>query len=219
MKNLFKLSILLILLIMGTNIQNSSAKDFVLFKLPYESNALEPVIGKQTVELHHGKHVQAYINNLNNLKKGTPFDNASLEDIVKYSDGGIFNNGAQVWNHEFYFNTFSPNGGGEPSGALADAINKQFGSFENFKKEFNAASVSLFGSGWSWLAKDKSGKLVILKESNAGNPLKAGLTALIGFDVWEHSYYLDYQNRRADHVDALWKIIDWKVVEKRFEGK
>jgi Fe-Mn family superoxide dismutase len=219
MKKLFNLSILLILLIMGANVQNGSAKEFELFKLPYESNALEPVISKQTVEFHHGKHVQAYVNNLNNLKKGTPFDNSSLEEIVKYSDGGIFNNAAQVWNHEFYFYTFSPKGGGEPSGALAEAIKKQFGSFEDFKKEFNAASVALFGSGWAWVAKDKNGKLVILKESNAGNPLKAGLVPLIGFDVWEHSYYLDYQNRRADHINALWNIIDWKVVEKRFEGK
>jgi len=204
---------------MGANVQSSNAQAFELFKLPYESNALEPVISKQTVEFHHGKHVQAYVNNLNNLIKGTPFENASLVDIVKHSDGGIFNNAAQVWNHEFYFYTFSKTGSGKPSGALAEAINKQFGSFEDFKKEFNAASVSLFGSGWAWVAKDKSGKLVILKESNAGNPLKAGLIPLIGFDVWEHSYYLDYQNRRADHISALWDIIDWKVVEKRFEGK
>lgn len=201
---------------MGTN---SSAKVFELFKLPYANNALEPVISQQTVELHHGKHVQTYVNNLNNLIKETPFENSSLEDIVKYSDGGIFNNAAQVWNHEFYFYTFTPNGGGAPSGALAEAINKQFGSFEDFKKEFNAASVSLFGSGWAWVSKDKSGKLVITKESNAGNPLKSGTTPLIGFDVWEHSYYVDYQNRRADHISALWNIIDWKVVEKRFEGK
>ncbi|MDR2773675.1 MAG: superoxide dismutase [Tannerella sp.] len=202
---------------MGANIQNSNAREFVLFKLPYESNALEPVISKQTVDFHYGKHVQAYINNLNGLIKGTSFENSSLEEIVKKSDGGIFNNGAQVWNHEFYFNTFSPNGGGEPSGALAEAIKNQFGSFENFKKEFNAASVSLFGSGWAWVSKDESGKIVITKESNAGNPLKSGLTPLLGFDVWEHSYYLDYQNRRADHINALWNIIDWKVVEKRFK--
>ena len=219
MKKLFILSASLILLVMGANVQSSNAQAFELFKLPYESNALEPVISKQTVEFHHGKHVQAYVNNLNNLIKGTPFENASLVDIVKHSDGGIFNNAAQVWNHEFYFYTFSKTGSGKPSGALAEAINKQFGSFEDFKKEFNAASVSLFGSGWAWVAKDKSGKLVILKESNAGNPLKAGLVPLIGFDVWEHSYYLDYQNRRADHISALWDIIDWKVVEKRFEGK
>jgi Fe-Mn family superoxide dismutase len=219
MKKLSELFIILIITIMGTSIQNSSAKEFVLVGLPYESDALAPVISKQTVELHHGKHLQAYVNNLNVLIKGTVFEDASLEDIVRYSDGAIFNNAAQVWNHEFYFNTFSPKGGGEPSGALADAIRKQFGSFESFKKEFSAASVGLFGAGWAWLAKDKSGKLMILKESNAGNPLKAGLNALIGFDVWEHSYYVDYQNRRADYVDALWKIIDWKVVEKRFEEK
>ena len=218
MEKLFNLSVILIFIVMGTNIQNSNAQEFELFKLPYESNALEPVISKQTVEFHYGKHVQAYINNLNNLIKGTPFENSSLEDIVKESDGGIFNNAAQVWNHEFYFYTFSPTGGGVPSGSLAEAINKQFGSFEDFKKEFSAASVSLFGSGWAWVAKDKSGKLVILKESNAGNPLKAGLTPLLGFDVWEHSYYLDYQNRRTDHISALWDIIDWKVVEKRFGG-
>ena len=223
MKKLFNLSITIIILIMGTNVENSNAQAFELFKLPYESNALEPVISKQTVEFHHGKHVQTYVNNLNNLIKGTAFENSSLEDIVKESDGGIFNNAAQVWNHEFYFLTFSPKGAmpeqGAPSGALAEAINKQFGSFEDFKKEFNAASVSLFGSGWAWVAKDKSGKHVILKESNAGNPLKAGLVPLLGFDVWEHSYYLDYQNRRADHISALWDIIDWKVVEKRFEGQ
>jgi Fe-Mn family superoxide dismutase len=215
MSNLLILSII----IMGTNIQNSGAKEIALFKLPYENNALEPVISKQTVELHHGKHVQTYVNNLNNLIKGTPFENLSLEEIVKYSDGGIFNNAAQVWNHEFYFYTFSPQGGGEPSGALADAINKQFGSFENFKKEFNTASATLFGAGWAWVATDKNGQLTILKESNAGNPLKTGLTPLLGFDVWEHAYYIDYQNRRADHLNALWNIIDWKVVEKRFEGK
>ena len=216
MKKLYNLLVILIFIVMGTNIQDGNAQAFELFKLPYESNALEPVLSKQTVEFHHGKHVQAYLNNLNGLIKGTQFEASSLVEIVKNSDGGIFNNAAQVWNHEFYFFTFSPKGGGEPSGALAEAINKQFGSFEDFKKELNAASVSLFGSGWAWVSKDNSGKLVITKESNAGNPLKAGLVPLLGFDVWEHSYYLDYQNLRADHISALWNIIDWKVVEKRF---
>ena len=219
MKKLFYLSIVIIILIMGTNLQNSSAQALELFKLPYEANALEPVISKQTVELHYGKHVQTYVNNLNNLIKGTPFEKLSLEEIVKESDGAIFNNAGQVWNHEFYFKTLSPEGGGVPSGALAEAVNKQFGSFDNFKKEFNAAAVSLFGSGWAWLAKDKEGDLVILKDSNAGNPLKAGFVSLLTFDVWEHSYYLDYQNRRADHINAIWDIIDWAVVEKRFEGQ
>ncbi len=189
---------------------------FELPKLPYATNALEPVISQQTVELHHGKHVQTYVNNLNNLIPGTPFENATLEEIVKKADGPIFNNGAQVWNHEFYFNTFSPKGGGAPTGPLAEAIKTAFGDFENFKKEFGAASVSIFGSGWSWLVKDSSGKLSVVKESNAGNPLRNGFTPLLAFDVWEHSYYLDYQNRRADHVNALWNIIDWNVVAARY---
>ncbi len=208
-------NILFILLIVF--IQNSTAMTFELFKLPYAVDALEPAIGKQTVELHYGKHVQAYINNLNNLLPGSKFENAkSLEEIVIGSDGAIFNNAAQVWNHEFYFNTFISKDGGAPTGALANAINESFGSFENFKKEFAAAAVSIFGSGWAWLVKDKAGKLSITKESNAGNPLKSGLTPLLAFDVWEHSYYLDYQNRRADHINALWNIINWKVVEARY---
>lgn len=192
---------------------------FELFKLPYETNALEPVISQQTVELHWGKHVQTYVNNLNNLKEGTPFENATLEEIVRKSDGGIFNNGAQVLYHQIYFESFCApaNNGSAPTGALAKAINDTFGDFENFKKEFSAASVSLFGSGWAWLAKDDKGNLSITKESNAGNPLRSGLKPLLGFDVWEHSYYLDYQNRRADHINALWSIVDWKVIEKRYE--
>ncbi|MDR0231623.1 MAG: superoxide dismutase [Dysgonamonadaceae bacterium] len=184
--------------------------------LPYAPNALEPAISKTTIDLHYGKHLQTYVNNLNNLIQGTAFENATLEDICKKADGAIFNNGAQVWNHTFYFNTFSPKGNTVPTGVLEEAINKAFGSFENFQKEFNAASVGLFGSGWAWLSKDKEGKLVITKESNAGNPLKSGLTPLLCFDVWEHAYYVDYQNRRADHLNAVWSIIDWKVVEERF---
>ena len=190
---------------------------FELFKLPYALDALEPVISKQTVEFHYGKHVQTYINNLNNLLSGSKFENATtLEEIVIGSDGAIFNNAAQVWNHEFYFRTFAPNNGGAPVGELANAINAAFGNFENFKKEFSAASVSIFGSGWAWLVKDKAGKISIAKESNAGNPLKSSLIPLMTFDVWEHAYYLDFQNRRADHVTALWSLIDWKVVEARY---
>ncbi len=206
--------ILLLLILLIT--QNSTAMKFEMPKLPYATDALEPVISKQTVEYHFGKHVLAYVTNLNNLVPGTPFENATLEDIIKKADGAIFNNGAQVWNHDFYFNSFSPKGGGAPVGALAEAIKAQFGNFEDFKKEFTAASVSLFGSGWTWLAKDGSGKLSIVKESNAGNPLRNGLTPLLGFDVWEHSYYLDYQNRRADHINALWNIIDWKIISDRY---
>lgn len=189
---------------------------FELVKLPYETNALEPVISKQTIELHHGKHLQAYVTNLNNLVPGTKFENADIETIIRESDGAIFNNAGQILNHDLYFTQFSPNGGGEPTGKLAEAIKSTWGSFESFKSEFEAAGVSLFGSGWVWLAKDKEGKLVITKEANGSNPVKNGLVPILGFDVWEHSYYLDYQNRRADHLKALWKIIDWNIVGKRY---
>lgn len=192
---------------------------FELKKLSYATDALEPVIGRQTVELHHGKHVQTYIDNLNKLIVGTEFENSSsLEEIVKKSEGGIFNNAAQVLNHNIYFGTFSPKGGGEPKGSLAGAIKDSFGDFAKFKEELSAAAVSLFGSGWAWLAKDKNGKLQIFKESNAGNPITKGFLPLLGIDVWEHSYYLDYQNRRADHVKALWQIFDWDPVLKRYES-
>ena len=189
---------------------------FEIPKLPFAVDALEPTISKQTIDFHYGKHVSTYVTNLNNLVAGTPFENATLEDIVKKADGAIYNNGAQVLNHDIYFCSFSPTGGGTPTGTLADAINAQFGDFESFKKEFSAASVSLFGSGWAWLVKDKDGNLSIVKESNAGNPLRSGLTPLLVFDVWEHSYYLDYQNRRADHINALWNIVDWNVIENRY---
>ncbi|MFW9597426.1 MAG: superoxide dismutase [Paludibacter sp.] len=189
---------------------------FELPVLPYEVNALEPVIGKQTVELHYGKHYQTYLTNLNNLVPGTKYENMELVDIVKQSEGPVFNNAGQALNHFIYFLSFSPNGGGEPSGKLAEAIKAQYGDFENFKKEFNAAAVSVFGSGWAWLAKDASGKLYIEKEPNGSNPVVKGLEPLLGFDVWEHAYYLDYQNRRADHVNALWSIVDWKAVESRY---
>ncbi|MDR2651552.1 MAG: superoxide dismutase [Prevotellaceae bacterium] len=189
---------------------------FELIKLSYATDALEPVISKQTIELHHGKHLQGYVNNLNNLIQGTEFENADLETIVKKSDGTIFNNAGQVLNHNLYFTQFSPNGGGQPSGKLSAAIDAEWGSFENFKKEFENAGVSLFGAGWVWLAEDENGKLSIVKEANGGNPLTKGLKPVLGFDVWEHAYYLDYQNRRADHLKELWKIIDWKVVEQRY---
>jgi Fe-Mn family superoxide dismutase len=188
---------------------------FELVKLPYAADALKPVISKQTIEFHHGKHLQAYVNNLNNLVPGTKFEHADLETIVKESEGGIFNNAGQILNHNLYFTQFSPTGGGKPSGKLAAAIDAAWGTFENFQKEFEAAGVSLFGSGWVWLAADKDGKLSITKEANAGNPVAKGLKPILGFDVWEHAYYLDYQNRRADHLKDLWKIVDWKAVESR----
>jgi Fe-Mn family superoxide dismutase len=189
---------------------------FELPALPYDSGALEPVIGKQTVELHHGKHFQAYITNLNNLIPGTKYENMELVDIVKSGDGPLFNNAGQALNHTIYFSSFSPDGGGEPTGKLGDAIKAQYGDFEGFKKEFNAAAVSVFGSGWAWLSSDKDGKLIISKEANGSNPVVNGLNPLLGFDVWEHAYYLDYQNRRPDHVSALWNIIDWKAVGSRY---
>lgn len=200
----------------NNNSKKSKVMAFEKVALPYATDALEPVISKQTVELHYGKHHQAYVDNLNKLVVGTKFENADLETIVKESDGAVFNNAGQILNHNIYFTSFKPGGGGEPKGKLAEAINDQFGSFEKFKEEFNAAGVSVFGSGWVWLAKDANGKLSIEKESNAGNPITKGLTPILGFDVWEHSYYLDYQNRRADHLKEIWKIIDWDVVSNRY---
>ena len=190
-----------------------------LIKLPYEANALEPVISQKTIEFHHGKHLQAYVNNLNNLIVGTKYENMSLEDIVKDSEGGIFNNAGQILNHNMYFQQFSPDANGRPDEILLEAIQAEWQTFENFQKEFNAAAASLFGSGWVWLAADKDKKLSIQKESNAGNPLTKGLQPILCFDVWEHAYYLDYQNRRADHVAALWNIIDWNVIEERYRSK
>ncbi len=189
---------------------------FELPPLPYAIDALEPHISQRTLEFHHGKHHQAYVNNLNNLIPGTEFENADLETIIKKAEGGIFNNGAQVWNHTFYFNQFSPNGGGEPTGALAEAINKAFGSFDAFKEQFSKASATLFGSGWAWLVKNSDGSLEIIKESNAGNPIRNGLTPILTCDVWEHAYYLDKQNKRPDYIADFWKVVDWNVVGGRY---
>jgi len=189
---------------------------FELPKLSYELSSLEPNISQKTLEFHYGKHHQAYVNNLNNLIPGTKFEKATLETIVMEADGAIFNNGAQVWNHTFYFESFSKNGGGEPHGALGDAIKKTYGSFSEFKSNFTKAATTLFGSGWAWLVKKSDGSLELIQESNAGNPLKKGLKPILTCDVWEHAYYLDYQNRRPDYVEAFWKIIDWDIVSKRF---
>ena len=192
---------------------------YELPKLPYANNALEPVISQQTIDYHYGKHLQTYVNNLNNLVPGTEFEGKDLLTIVATApDGAIFNNAGQVLNHTLYFLQFAPKPAhSEPTGKLAEAIKRDFGSFENFKKEFNAAAVGLFGSGWAWLSADKNGKLHITKEANGSNPVRAGLVPLLGFDVWEHSYYLDYQNRRADHINELWGIIDWDALGKRFK--
>ncbi|NLJ82568.1 MAG: superoxide dismutase [Bacteroidales bacterium] len=185
-------------------------------KLPYEHNALEPIISQKTIEFHYGKHHQAYVNNLNNLIKGTDLEKKDLVEIIKTSEGGVFNNAAQVWNHTFYFYQFIPGGKGQPSEDFLNAIEKQWGSLEDFKKEFNTASATLFGSGWAWLVKNKEGKLEITKESNAGTPLTKGLRPILTFDVWEHAYYIDYQNRRPDYLNALWSIINWDEINKRF---
>ncbi|MBW6497132.1 MAG: superoxide dismutase [Bacteroidales bacterium] len=184
-------------------------------QLPYDPNALEPVISAKTIEFHYGKHHQAYVNNLNKLLPGSPFESASLEDIIKKAEGGIFNNAAQVWNHTFYWESFSPKGGGEPKGKLMEAIEEAFGNFSRFKEEFSQAAATLFGSGWAWLVKNQDGKLEIVKESNAGNPMRNGKKPLLTCDVWEHAYYLDYQNRRPDYIESFWKLIDWEKVEKR----
>jgi len=189
---------------------------FELPKLSYELNALEPHISQKTLEFHYGKHHQAYVNNLNNLVPGTKFEGASLETIVMEADGGIFNNGAQVWNHSFYFESFSPNGGGEPHGLLGGAIKMTYGSFSEFKINFTKVATTLFGSGWAWLVKKDDGSLELIQESNAGNPMKKGLKPILTCDVWEHAYYLDYQNRRPDYLESFWKLIDWDAVGKRF---
>lgn len=188
---------------------------FELPKLPYGLDALAPHISKETLEYHYGKHHQSYVDKLNGLVPGTEFENASLEDIVRKADGGIFNNGAQVWNHTFYFTGLSPEGGGEPDGKLAELINKSFGSFSEFKEKFSNAAATLFGSGWAWLVQKDGGGLDIVQESNAGNPLRNGLKPLLTIDVWEHAYYLDTQNKRPAYIDAFWKLVDWKAVAGR----
>lgn len=186
-------------------------------KLPYAKDALEPVISQETIDYHYGKHLQTYVNNLNNLVPGTEFEGKPVETIVATApDGAIFNNAGQVLNHTLYFLQFAPSPEKkEPAGKLAEAIQRDFGSFENLKKQLNDTAVALFGSGWAWLSVDKAGKLVITKEPNGSSPVRHGLKPLLGFDVWEHAYYLDYQNRRADHINRLWEIIDWDVVEQR----
>ncbi len=189
---------------------------YELIKLPYEANALEPVISKETLGFHHGKHLNAYVNNLNAAIEGTKYEEMPLEEIVKTADGGVFNNAGQILNHNLYFTQFrAPKADNKPTGVIAAWIDKQFGSFEAFKEEFTKKGATLFGSGWVWLSADKDGKLVITQETNAGNPVQRGLRPLLTFDVWEHAYYIDYQNRRPDHLNALWQIIDWDVVNER----
>ena len=193
-------------------------KKFELMALPYAPEALEPVISRETLSFHHGKHLAAYVNNLNTLLPGSGMEDLPLEEIVCKATGGIQNNAGQIMNHELYFGQFAaPKQDNAPSGKMAEAIARDFGSLEAFKEEFQKKGATLFGSGWVWLSADKDGKLVITQEANAANPIQKGLTPLLTFDVWEHAYYLDYQNRRPDHLAALWQIIDWKVVEGRWK--
>ena len=193
---------------------------FELIVLPYAVEALEPVISKQTLEFHHGKHLVGYVNNLNGLLPGSGFEEMTLGEIVCKATGGILNNAGQILNHELYFGQFAaPKADNAPKGKLAEAIVHDFGSFEAFKEAFQKAGATLFGSGWVWLSADQDGKLVITQETNAANPVQKELKPLLTFDVWEHAYYLDYQNRRPDHLAALWGIVDWEVIEQRYQSK
>ena len=187
-------------------------------ELPYARDALAPHISAETIDYHYGKHHQTYVTNLNNLIQGGEFESASLEDIIMKSSGGLFNNAAQVWNHTFYWNCLSPNGGGEPTGALSDAINATFGSFESFKEKFSQTAITTFGSGWAWLVKNSDGSLELVSTSNAATPMTNGQTAILTCDVWEHAYYVDYRNARPKYVEAFWQLINWDFAAKNFAG-
>ena len=204
----------LILPLMATD--TATQARFAPKELPYAYDALAPQVSEETLRFHHDKHYVGYVNKLNELILDTPYAQQPLEDIIVSADGAIFNNAAQAWNHEFFFDELSPKAQTRPAGTLLKAIDESFGSFEQLKAQMEKAAVGLFGSGWVWLAEDKSGRLAIVSEQNAGNPLRYGMKPLMCFDVWEHAYYIDYRNRRADAVAALWDRIDWKVVEQRY---
>jgi superoxide dismutase, Fe-Mn family len=191
---------------------------FELPALPYAKDALTPHISAETIEYHYGKHHQTYVTNLNNLVPGTEFEGLSLEEIVKKSSGGIFNNAAQVWNHTFYWNSLSPNGGGAPTGGLANAIDRTFGSFEKFKEEFTKCAVTTFGSGWAWLVKNQNGGLELVSTSNAGCPLTSGQTPILTCDVWEHAYYIDYRNLRPKYLEGFWALVNWEFANANYEA-
>ena len=189
---------------------------FTLIDLPYPKDALEPVISARTLEFHHGKHLQAYVDNLNKLLPASGLEELPLEEIVAKASGALFNNAGQVLNHNLYFTQFCKGGSQLPEGALKTQLLKQWGSFDAFKAEFEAKGVGLFGSGWVWLQADEAGDLSITQYSGADNPVAHGLKPILTFDVWEHAYYLDYQNRRAAHLNSLWQIVDWTVIERRY---
>lgn len=186
--------------------------------LPYPENALEPHISAETLQFHYKKHHATYVDKLNGLIPGTEFESASLEDIIKKASGGIFNNGAQVWNHTFYWNCLSPNGGGAPSADLASAIDQAFGSFDDFKARFSESAVNNFGSGWTWLVKNADGAVEIVNTSNAANPMTDGKQPLLTCDVWEHAYYVDYRNARPKYVEAFWNLVNWDFVAQNFSS-
>lgn len=190
---------------------------FELPALPYAMDALQPHISKETLEYHYGKHHLTYINNLNNLLQNHPLANASLEEIILKSDGGLFNNAAQVWNHTFYWYCLSPQGGGDPNGELLNAIEKSFGNFANFKEQFSKTALGTFGSGWAWLVQNQDGSLAITSTSNADTPMKHGQTALMTCDVWEHAYYIDYRNARASYIEHFWNLVNWEFVASQLQ--
>lgn len=189
---------------------------FKLPELPYALNELEPHISKETLEFHYGKHHQTYVNNLNNLLPSTNLEGLSLEEIIMKSSGGVFNNAAQVWNHTFYWHCLSPQGGGEPTGELADAITNTFNSFAEFKEAFTKTAITTFGSGWAWLVKDEKNQLQLVSTSNAGTPMTDGKKALLTCDVWEHAYYIDYRNARPNYLEAFWNLVNWDFVSQNF---
>ncbi|MDT4329921.1 superoxide dismutase [Fe] [Methylomonas sp. MED-D] len=191
---------------------------FELPALPYAKDALAPHISVETIEYHYGKHHQTYVTNLNNLVPGTEFEGLTLEEIVKKSSGGIFNNAAQIWNHTFYWNSLSPNGGGAPTGGLANAIDRTFGSFDKFKEEFTKCAVTTFGSGWAWLVKNANGSLELVSTSNAGCPLTAGQTPILTCDVWEHAYYIDFRNLRPKYLEAFWALVNWEFASANYDA-
>jgi len=192
---------------------------FELPELPYAKKSLAPYISEETIDFHYGKHHQTYVTNLNNLISGTEFESLSLEEIIVTSSGAIFNNAAQIWNHTFYWNCLKPGGGGEPEGALAEAINTTFGSYTTFKEEFTKCAVTTFGSGWAWLVKNPDGSLALVSTSNAGCPLTAGQTPLLTCDVWEHAYYIDYRNARPAYLEAFWTLVNWDFAASNFSAK
>ena len=208
------------MLLLGTSASWAQERvtEYEYITLPYALDALEPAISRRTMALHYGEHLRSYVENLNRLIKGTAMEGETLEDVVLMAEGPLLNNAGQTLNHNLYFLQFSPSGGGEPSGALRRAIVRRWGSVDNFRLAMEEAARTLFGSGWVWLTADGAGNLYILQEAGGLNPVRRELRPLLGFDVWEHAYYLDYENRRKDHVNALWQIVSWPVVEKRFDN-